>query len=184
MITYKTCIFIKRTCISIFSKIEFVDQSKPCTQINLPKICKLHKFATTNNILKKSLLLDMHHHKMYMYINFQQNHVKTQVMTVYTSLFAKKKSQVASKSTLSDLRIIVKRILCKSIFSKIGLVDRSKTVHTSLFAKNCKLLKFVTCNLNLKKSRLSDIHHPLRDIQVDFEMNRPTRQQITAKRNY
>ena len=36
----------------------------------------------------------MHHRKTYMYINFQQNQVKTQVMTVHTSLFAKK-SQVA-----------------------------------------------------------------------------------------
>ena len=31
----------------------------------------------------------MHHHKTYMYINFQQNQVKTQVMTVYSSLFPK-----------------------------------------------------------------------------------------------
>ena len=31
----------------------------------------------------------MHHHKTYMYINFHQNQVKTQVMTVHTSLFAK-----------------------------------------------------------------------------------------------
>ena len=29
------------------------------------------------------LPLDMHHHKTYMYINFQQNQVKTQVMTVH-----------------------------------------------------------------------------------------------------
>ena len=41
-------------------------------------------------IFKKSILLDMHHHKTYMYINFQQNLVKTQVMTVHTSLFVKK----------------------------------------------------------------------------------------------
>ena len=32
----------------------------------------------------------MHDHKTDMYINFQQNQVKTQVMTVHTSLFAKK----------------------------------------------------------------------------------------------
>ena len=31
----------------------------------------------------------MHDHKAYMYINFQQNQVKIQVMTVHTSLFAK-----------------------------------------------------------------------------------------------
>ena len=50
---------------------------------------KLHKFATTNSDFEKKILLDMHHHKMYMYINFQQNRVKTQVITVLTSLFAK-----------------------------------------------------------------------------------------------
>ena len=59
-----------------------------------------------------------------------------------------------------------------------------RSVKTVLFAKNCKLHKFVTCNKNFKKSRLSDMHHPLTDIQADFEINRPTRYQITAKRNY
>ena len=44
---------------------------------------KLHKFPTTNSNLKK-FFLDIHHHKTYMYINFQQNGVKTQVMTVPT----------------------------------------------------------------------------------------------------
>ena len=51
---------------------------------------KLHKFATTNsNFEENQSFLDMHHHKTYMYINFQQNRVKTYVMTVLTSLFAK-----------------------------------------------------------------------------------------------
>ena len=66
---------------------KFVDQSKPCTQINL------HNIASCINlqlqILEKTIHLDMHHHKTYMYINFQQNQVKTQVMTVHTSVFAK-----------------------------------------------------------------------------------------------
>ena len=36
-------------------------------------------------------------------------------------------------------------------------VSRSvKTVHTNLFANNCKLHKFATCNSNFKKSLLSD----------------------------
>ena len=43
---------------------------------------KLHKLATTNSNFEKKVLLDMHHHKTYMYINFQQDQVKTQVMTV------------------------------------------------------------------------------------------------------
>ena len=53
------------------------------------KMYVLHKFATTN-VLKKSMLLDMHHHKTYMYINFQQNQVNRSVITVHTNLFAKK----------------------------------------------------------------------------------------------
>ena len=34
----RSCIMLKRTCISIFSKIVLEDQSKPCTQIYLQKI--------------------------------------------------------------------------------------------------------------------------------------------------
>ena len=50
----------------------------------------------------KLITSDMHHHRTYMYINFQQNRV------------------------------------CRSV----------KTVHTNLFAKNCKLLTFATTNSN------------------------------------
>ena len=84
----------KTFMLSIFSKIRFVDQSKPCTQIYLPKNCKLHKFATTNSVFKKIHFLDMHHHKTYMYINFQQNRANRSVTTVHTNLFAEK-SQAA-----------------------------------------------------------------------------------------
>ena len=91
----------------------------------------LHKFATTNsNFEKKTILLDMHHHKTYMYINFQQNQIKTQVMIVHTSLFAKIASWtnlqlpiIIFQNRLFQTCIIVKRT-CMSIFSKIGLVDR------------------------------------------------------------
>ena len=85
----KTGIFIKRTCISIFSEIEFVDQSKPCTQIYLHNIASCINLQLPIVILKKTILLDMHHHKTYMYISFQQNWVKTQVITVLTSIFVK-----------------------------------------------------------------------------------------------
>ena len=34
---FQTCIIVKRTSISIFSKIGLVDQSKPCTQIYFQK---------------------------------------------------------------------------------------------------------------------------------------------------
>ena len=39
-------------------------------------------------ILKKSIILDMHH-KTYMYTNFQKNRVSRSVKTVHTNLFAK-----------------------------------------------------------------------------------------------
>ena len=47
-----TCITIKRTCMSIFTKIRLIDQSKPCTQICLQnlqlaiRILKNHAFRT------------------------------------------------------------------------------------------------------------------------------------------
>ena len=50
----KTGIFIKRTCISIFSKIEFVDQSKPCTQIYLHNIASCIYLQLPIAILKKN----------------------------------------------------------------------------------------------------------------------------------
>ena len=34
---FQTCITVKLTCMSIFSKIELVDQQKPCTQMYLQK---------------------------------------------------------------------------------------------------------------------------------------------------
>ena len=48
------------------------------------KNCKLHKFATTNSNFEKSIFLNMHHYKTYMYINFQHNQDKTQVVTACT----------------------------------------------------------------------------------------------------
>ena len=44
----QTCIIVKRTCISIFSKIGLVDQSKLCTQIYLQKFANCIKIATCN----------------------------------------------------------------------------------------------------------------------------------------
>ena len=45
---FQTCIIVKRTCISIFSKIGLVDQSKLCTQIYLQKFANCIKIATCN----------------------------------------------------------------------------------------------------------------------------------------
>ena len=78
--------------------VEF-DQNRVCRSVKtvhtnlFAHYRKLHKFATTISNFEKQNILAMHHHKTYMYINFQQNHVKTQVMTVHK--FIRKKSQVA-----------------------------------------------------------------------------------------
>ena len=85
-----------------------------------------------------------------MYINFQQNRVKTQVMTVLTSLFAKKIAScinlqlriIIFQNRLFQTCIIVKRT-CTSIFSKIGLVDQTKPC-TQIY-----LQKIANC-INLK----------------------------------
>ena len=73
----------------------YVDQSKTVHTNLFAKNRKVHKFATTNsNFEKKPMYLDMHHHKTYMYINFQQNRINRSVITVHTNVF-RKKLQVA-----------------------------------------------------------------------------------------
>ena len=76
-----------------------------------------------------------------MYINFQQNQIKTQVMTVHTSLFAKNRklhkfattTNIFFKSILSDMH---HRKMYMHIHFQQNRVSRSvKTVHTNLFAK-------------------------------------------------
>ena len=64
---------------------------KPVTTKIFAKDYKLHKFAIIPiiYIFFNSITLDMHHHKAYMYINFQQNRVCRSVKTVHTNLFAK-----------------------------------------------------------------------------------------------
>ena len=57
---------------------------KPCTQSYLHNIASYINLKLPIVILKRIIFLDMHHNKTYMYINFQQNRVKTQVMTVLT----------------------------------------------------------------------------------------------------
>ena len=46
---FEKCGIVKRTIISIFSKLGLVHQSKPCILVYLQKNGKLHKFATTNS---------------------------------------------------------------------------------------------------------------------------------------
>ena len=66
---FQTCIIVKRTCIRIFNKIGFVDQSKLCTQVYLQKfencinlqlairISKNHAFRTCNTPLRTFMLI-------------------------------------------------------------------------------------------------------------------------------
>ena len=49
---FQTCIIVKRTCISIFSKIGLVDQSKLCTQIYLQKFAYCINLQLAIRILK------------------------------------------------------------------------------------------------------------------------------------
>ena len=49
---------------------------------------KLHNLQLPILISKKSIISDMHHSTMYMYINFQQNQASRSVKTVHTILFA------------------------------------------------------------------------------------------------
>ena len=79
----------KCTCISIFRKIELVDQSKQCIQIYLQNIANCINLQLPIVILKKALIGDMRHRKTYMYINFQQNWVNRSVIIVPTNLIAK-----------------------------------------------------------------------------------------------
>ena len=71
---------ISKVIMKIFSSFYFFGKQKIAIYINLqlPIV-----------ILKKSFLLDMHHRKTYMYINFQQIRVSKSVKTVHANLFAK-----------------------------------------------------------------------------------------------
>ena len=77
------------------------------------------------------------------------------------------------KSTLSDLHH--RKTYMYINFQQNRVSKSVKTVHTNLFTKICKLRKFATCNKYFEKSRLSDMHYPLTDIQADFEINRLVR---------
>ena len=58
------------------------------TNLFAKKHRKLHNLQLPILISKKSIISDMHHPAMYMYINFQQNQASRSVKTVQTNLFA------------------------------------------------------------------------------------------------
>ena len=49
---------------------------------------KLHNLQLPILILEKSIISDMHHPAMYMYVNSQQNQASRSVKTVLSNLFA------------------------------------------------------------------------------------------------
>ena len=60
------------------NRVCYLDHSKTVHTIYLQKNRKLYKFATTNSNFENNFFLDMHH-KMYMYINFQQNRINRSI---------------------------------------------------------------------------------------------------------
>ena len=103
---------------------------------------------------KKSYLLDIHHHKTYVYINFQQNWANRSVITVNTNLFAKKNTSCQNlsfghqyfffKSTISDMH--PRKTYMYNNFQQNRISRSVKSVHTNFFAIFFYLHKFGTCN--------------------------------------
>ena len=95
----------------------------------------------------------MRHRKTYTYINFYQTRLSRSVKTAHTNKFAKNRklhkfattnSNFFKKLTLSDMHHRKTYMYINFLQNRVG---RSvKTVHTNLFAKNCKLHKFITFN--------------------------------------
>ena len=48
-------------------------------------------------------------------------------------------------------------------------------MHTKLFANNRKLHKYATYNLNFKTKLLSDMHHRITYLYINFQQNRVSR---------
>ena len=128
----------RSTCILMFSKFGLVDHSKPCMHTTISANNRqLHKFATTNSNLEKSIISDIHHSIMYMCINFQQNRVSRSVKTAHTNLFAynRKLHKFATCNLQFEFRKITPFRLFQSILrSKINQLSRSvRTAFQSYF---------------------------------------------------
>ena len=59
----------------------------------------------------------------------------------------------------------------------------SQTVHTKLFAKNRKLHKYATYNSNFETELLSDMHHRITYLYINFQQNRVSRSVKTVHTN-
>ena len=94
-------------------------------------------------ITKILVTSDIHHCITYMYINVQQYLVSRLIKAVHTNLFAKYRMLHVHKfATINNNYEKIEYFrhaslhTCISIFSKIGLLDWSKKIHTIIFAKN------------------------------------------------
>ena len=97
-----------------------------------------------------------------MYINFQQTRVSRSVQTVHTNIFANNRSlhkfattnNNFEKNDYLDMHHRITYMYINFLAKSGWYVDQSKTVHTNLFAKNCKLHKFATINSNFEKKNV------------------------------
>ena len=109
---------------------------------------------------------------------------------MHTKLFAKnrklhKYATYNSNFEINLLSDMHHRITYLYINFQQNRVRRSvKTVHTNLFANNCKLHKFATCNSNFEKSFHSDMNHPISHIYANFKINWLSRSVRTASQSY
>ena len=138
--------------IIFFSKLGLLDHQNHAHKYICKKIASCINLQLPIVNFKKSVPLDMHHHKTYMYINFQQNRVNRSVKTVHTHLFANKwklhkfattNSNFEKKSIIWDMR---HRKTYRHINFQQYWVNRSViTVHTNVFAK--KIASYISLQL-------------------------------------
>ena len=104
---FQTCIIVKRTCISIFSKIGLVDQSKLCTQIYL------QKFASCNSNFEKSRLSDMHYPLTDIHAHFEINRPVRYRNTAKINYFHRRTDGQTSRTTTIGMFFRKKQKLLK-----------------------------------------------------------------------
>ena len=101
---------------------------------------KLHEFATTNSNLKKIFFLDIHHHKKYLYINFQHNLVKTQVMTVPTRYYKLPRKEIIDIDGQTDRQTYTNK-RTRTDGQTDGRTDGQTSRVTTFFSEEKKMLK-------------------------------------------
>ena len=67
--------------------------------------------------------------------------------------------------------------------AKSGWYKSVKTAHTKQFSKNRKLHKYATYNSNFETKLLSDMHHCITYIIINFQQERVSRSVVTVHTN-